>query len=144
MKKLMVPFVLVMCLTACVRLVGSYDEVFDKQITSYHEKTDKFLLTMARKSKTPDGTYMKNVVFYDDIRGDISGMQIRAESQTNNEITVAQVKNLDLYIVELENLHKLKADQGLTPKEVAQLRQSNQQAIGVILALEIAKKRGDK
>jgi|GEM_PF-4251875 len=65
-------------------------------------------------------------------------------SQTNNETTVDQVENLDKYIVELENLHKLKADQGLTPKEVARLRQSNQQAIRVILALEIAKKRGDK
>jgi len=137
-------FVVLFSLSACVRLVSDYDEVLDNGLMEYAKSTDTFLLRMARASGTPDGTYTKNATFYDQSRADVSAMRMRSEAQPNNAITVEQIKNLESYLSELEDLHQILGAKGLTGDIVKRVRDSNSQAIGAVLALEIAKKRGGK
>jgi hypothetical protein len=135
---------LMVMLAGCVRLVSNYDETLDRQLTAYAEKSDKFLLRMGRLAGTPEGTYGQNAGYYDDARGDLSTMRIRSGSQPNNDITTEQIANLEQYLDQVEKLHQAGGNGGMPMPVIARLRQSNSQAIGAALALEMAKKRGGK
>jgi hypothetical protein len=52
--------------SACtVQLISPYDETVDRGVTQFHEEFLTFVAEMNRKARKPDGTYARNVAFYE-------------------------------------------------------------------------------
>jgi hypothetical protein len=120
-----------------VRLIADYDQKMDEGVTTLQKKTAAFLVKLERTCQTPEGAYARHVAFYDEVRVDLSVLQVRAEAIAHNQLTCAQLKLLEDSFEKMEARHKL----GFTPLLVAETRQPLNTTFTAILRLEVAKKR---
>jgi hypothetical protein len=71
---------LVLLAGACgpVRLVSAYDEIIDRGTSDLNTKIVSFVGRMVTLSGRPEGTYDANATFYDDAKGSIATLRLRA------------------------------------------------------------------
>jgi hypothetical protein len=106
-----------------ITLISSYDEQMDRSATELQRRMDAFLTMLADREGAPEASYDSNKTFYSDYAVELRSLQVRAAGQPKNQITVQQ---LDLMTSSLEELRDL-----------------FNQSWGAIIALEMAKKRGE-
>ena len=124
-----------------VKFIADYDEVTDQLVTEVHKQMEWFFLDVGTKIGTPEADYENYINFYNEIKVDISTLKLRASSFEKNEITLQQIDLLSKNLNLMEELHKT----GLTDFSlVEEPRRDFNIALGSILKLELAKKRGEK
>ena len=128
--------------TACSRvmLISSYDEQIDQSSTTLQKRMDAFLTMLAEKAGTPAAAYDANKAFYSDYAVDLRSLTIRAESWPKNGLTE---KQLALMSANLEELRKAHESGPISAEAVPTFRDLFNQGWRAILALELAKKRGE-
>ncbi|MFQ5709488.1 MAG: hypothetical protein ACE5HO_18685 [bacterium] len=123
-----------------VKLIADYDEKVDQEVTALHRKMETFFVRLADIAGTPAGNYENHKEFYEQVKVDISALELRVAVQPKNEITLKQIKLLRDSVDKLEQIHKV----GINSPEVVQpIRESFKTAFTAILKLEMAKKRGE-
>ncbi|MGC2063344.1 MAG: hypothetical protein WA610_10205 [Thermodesulfovibrionales bacterium] len=135
-------FVLILASAGCtsVRLVAEYDKRIDDEITALQKKTEVFLNGMERTADTPEGSYGKNVHFYDTIKADVNVLVVRSEALSLNRLTMQQLQLLGESITALEEQHR----KGLTRHMIEPVRRAFQAHYAAILTLEVAKKTSNR
>jgi hypothetical protein len=123
-----------------VKLISSYDDITDKEVTDLHKKFETFFLTLESQESLPECGHEHHTEFYKDARVSISAIEIRARAIPNNDITIQQIVLLNENIELLEQLHKLGC---LSKEQIKPLRISFNSGFTAILKLELAKKRGE-
>lgn len=138
----MLPLLLIAASSCKVRLISDYDDITDRSATELQKKVEGFVHKMVASAGTPEGSYARNVVFYDDARTDLSAIRVRANAFEKNKFTLEEINLIQANLDNLEKLHKIGGDRGLR-KEVADpaLDALNTQFTALI-KLELAKKRG--
>lgn len=134
-----------------VKLIASYDETTDKNVTALQRKFETFLTDLEAKDGLPECSYDKNSKFYSESKVDLSAIKVRAEAIPKNDITVQQVSLLDSSLDSLESLHKLKDKKSkssgelkcISANEITPLRNAFNSSFTAILKLELEKKRGE-
>lgn len=139
---LVLALVLVIPHAGCTRitLISSYDEQIDHSATELQRRMDAFLTMLANKEGTPQASYDSNKTFYSDYAVDLRSLKVRAMGQPKNQITGQQ---LDLMIESLEQLRKGHESGPIAADAVPTFRDLFNQSWGAIIALEMAKKRGE-
>jgi hypothetical protein len=138
------PLLALVLLCACgpVRFAGAYDEIVDRGTSDLHTRVVSFVTAMVSASGTPAGTYESNVSFYNDAKGTLATLKMRARIQDQNEITVKLLQELEGNVERLRQLHAMGKDHGLT-KSIADLAlpaiETNFEGI---IRFEVAKRRG--
>jgi hypothetical protein len=134
--------VLIVPQPACTRitLISSYDEVIDHSATDLQRRMDAFLTMLADQEGMPRASYDSNKTFYSDYAVDLRSLKVRALSQPKNQITAQQV---DLMTASLEELRKAHESGPIAAEAVPTFRDLFNQSWGAIIALEMAKKRGE-
>jgi hypothetical protein len=138
------PWVLVcllLGLVGCqVTLISSYDPEIDWGATALQKKMDAFLTGLGTHAGQPQAAYAWNVAFYDDYLVELRSLRIRAQSHEKNEITANQ---LMLMMDNLQQLRLAHEAGPLVPPTVQATRDLFNQGWQAIIALEIAKRRGE-
>jgi hypothetical protein len=124
----------------CARITA-YDEQIDHSASELQQRMDAFLTMLADKEGAPEASYEANRDFYSDYAVGIRAVKVRALAQPKNSITVQQ---LELMSNSLEELRKAHADAPISAEAVPTFRDLFNQAWGAIIALELAKKRGEE
>jgi hypothetical protein len=129
--------------SACVpRFVSSYDEITDRSATELQKKIEGFVHKMVANAGKPEGQYSKNAAFYDEARTDLSAIRVRAKAFDKNERTLTILDQIEGSMNNLEGLHKLGGERGLTAAAGnPALTLLNTEFIALI-KFELAKKRG--
>ena len=126
-------------LSGCaVKLISSYDEVTDRQVTALQKKTEMHLMALESVEGLPECKHEKYKQFYLDARVDASAIEVRAAAIPQNEITAEQVHLLASSLETLEKLHKLSC---LSKDQIKTLRTQFNSSFTAILKLELAKRR---
>lgn len=130
-------------LAGCTRitLISAYDEQIDHSASELQQRMDAFLTMLADKAGEPEASYAANREFYSDYAVGIRAVKVRALAQPKSSITVQQ---LDLMSGSLEELRKAHEDAPIPAEAVPAFRDLFNQAWGAIIALELAKKRGEE
>ncbi len=123
-----------------VQLISSYDDVLDKDVTALQEKTETFLNQMEADAGTPAAAYSANRDFYIKSSASLRTMATRAVSQPKSKIVVEQVESLQKTFDDMQQLHKLDGDKGLTPANLANIRSAMESEFTSILTLQLALK----
>ena len=125
-----------------VRLVSAYDAIIDHGTSDVHAKAVTFVTKMVRLSGTPEGSYASNAAFYDDIKGTLAMLKVRAQADEKNEITVKMLQELDDNIERLRQLHEMGKERGLTKPVADPALQAIESTCRSITKFELAKQRG--
>lgn len=127
---------------ACSRvmLISSYDEQIDQSASVLQKRMDAFLTMLAENAGTPAASYETNKLFYTDYAVDLRSLTIRAQSWPKNGLTE---KQLALMSANLEELRKAHESAPLTAEAVPTFRDLFNEGWRAIIALELAKKRGE-
>jgi hypothetical protein len=133
---------LVLSLACTLRLIGEYDEVIDRCLTEFQQKTEAFLSRLELAQGTPQAAFDKNTDFYTEAAAAINTMRVRANAQPKKEILVEQLDLLKKSLEDLKNLHQLAGPNGLTQGPIEDTRSAMETHIESILKLELALKRG--
>lgn len=130
-------------LSACgpVRLVSAYDEIIDRGTTELNTKIVSFVGRMVTLSGKQEGTYDANATFYDDVKGSLVTLRLRAQLQENNEITVKMLQELDGNVERLRQLHQMGKDRGLPETVADPALAAIEVNVEAIIKFEIAKRR---
>jgi hypothetical protein len=123
-----------------ITLISSYDEVIDHSATELQRRMDGFLTMLVDKEGTPQASYDSNKTFYSEYAVDLRSLKVRALSQPKNQITAQQI---DLMTNSLEELRKAHESGPIAAEAVPTFRDLFNQSWGAIIALEMAKKRGE-
>ena len=130
-----------MVLFGCsIKLISSYDETTDKTVTALQKKVESFFVTVESQEGLPECEYNNHKKFYDEVKVEISAIEVRARAIPNNEITIEQVELLKDSLNKLESLHKISC---LSKDQIEILRIAFNSSFTAILKLEFAKKRGE-
>lgn len=128
-------------LSGCsVKLISSYDETTDKAVTALQKKVEIFFVTVESQEGLPECEYKNHKKFYEEVKVDISAIEVRARAIPDNEITIEQVELLKGSLTNLELLHKISC---LSKDQIEPLRIAFNSSFTAILKLEFAKKRGE-
>ncbi len=107
-------FLLLTIFSGCgfkVKLVGEYDAIVDKSVTSLQEQTATFFSKMHTSSPN-ERSYESNKEFYNNVKGKVSALIIRSEvieeGLKRNPLT-KNFQDLKLQYEELSKQHKKKA-----------------------------------
>jgi hypothetical protein len=133
---------LIFSLACTLRLIGEYDEVIDRSLTGFQQKTEAFLSRLESAQGTPDASFAKNADFYTDASAAIRTMRVRANAQPKKDILVKQLDLLQKSLEDLKKLHQLAGPNGLTQGPIEDTRSAMETQIESILKLELALKRG--
>jgi hypothetical protein len=127
-----------------MQMVSKYDDQTDANVTVLQKKLDTFFVNLKNESY-PDCSYSKNKSFYDDVKVQLSGIQVRANAIPNNNITIQELDALSKGISGLEKNQKLKDNDNacLNPAIIDADQTMFNSMFTAILKLEIAKKRGE-
>jgi hypothetical protein len=91
-----------------VKYVAGYDEIMDRAVSDLHRKTATFFAKL-KSSSGPDGSYEANRRFYEEARGDVSALILRAkvseEGLTKTPLT-SNFEDLQKQYEDLAALHK--------------------------------------
>lgn len=123
-----------------VRLISDYDEVLDNDVTSLQESAELFLGQLDSEAGTPAAAYSVNRDFYVKTGASLRTMATRAASQPRSTIVLAQVKELQKSFDDLQKLHELDGDKGLSAGEIAEARGALESEFASILTLQLALK----
>lgn len=134
-----------------VKLIASYDETTDQNVTALQRKMETFLTELETKDGLPECSYSNNAEFYTQAKVDLSAIKVRVDAIPKNEITAEQIALLASSLNDLQALHQLKdkktTTEGelrcLSSDEIKALRSAFNVSFTAILKLELAKKRGD-
>lgn len=137
-------------LPAChAQFISRYDEATDRAATQLHQQFESFLLEMEwlSQSDAPEAarqrTHEANREFYRQAQVALQSMRLRARAIPMNQRTLEQVDLLRDSVARLEDLHREGGERGLRPAVIAPLRELLESQFLSIIALELAKKRGD-
>ena len=136
--------VLVLYTSACaVKFVSDYDETTEKMATDLQKKIDG---TMAKWEIEPPNdaarTYAANKAFYADVLSDLNVLRTRVSVQPNNPQTTGIV---DTVIDSMKKIRDFHAKQNTVSTDTVIIEQrAIDQQLGDLIALELAKKRGEK
>jgi hypothetical protein len=136
---------LVALLCACgpVRLVSAYDEIIDREATDLNTKIVSFVGRMVTLSGKPEGTYDANATFYDDVKGTVATLSLRAQvQQEKNEITVKMLQELAGNLERLRQLHEMGKEHGLAKAIADPALSAIEVNVEAIIRFEVAKRRG--
>jgi hypothetical protein len=125
---------LTLLLSSCVVFVGPYDEVTDKAITDLQVKTEQFLAKM----EVTGGSYSENRNFYEEAKGSIRSIELRAALYEKNE---GELKALKLLEENLDNLAELHQAGPLKGRALTAARSSLETNFQSLIQIELAKKR---
>lgn len=126
-----------------VRLVSPYDEIIDHGTSDLNTKIVSFVSRMVTLSGKPEGTYDSNATFYDETKGSIATLRLRAQADEKNEITLKLLQELDENIDRLRQLHEMGKERGLSKAIADPALQAIEINCAGIIKFEIAKRRGD-
>jgi hypothetical protein len=127
-----------------IRLVSAYDPALDRGTSDVFAKVASFTSRMTRLAGSPEGTYEANAGFYDDVKGEIGALEMRAEAEDKNELTVGMLKELDDNVDRLRKLHERAKDAGLSPFVAEHALQAIRVNCVSITKFELAKRRRDQ
>jgi len=140
---LVIAFMLV-SLGCAVRLIADYDEIIDKSATDLQGRIETFLTKMERTAGTSEGEYANNTAFYDEIKGTLSSMRVRAEAIPKNKHTVEHIELIEQNIENLRKLHEKQKEKGLTEAHIGPARNALNTQFTALIKLQNALKRGEK
>jgi hypothetical protein len=133
--------IIVLTTVACtVRLISDYDDVLDKDVTALQLSTETFLNQLASEAGTPAAAYSANSDFYLKTNASLRTMATRAASQPKSNIVVGEVQTLQTTFNDLQKLHQLNGDKGLSVENIANTRSALETEFTSILTLELALK----
>jgi PBP1b-binding outer membrane lipoprotein LpoB len=92
-------------LSSCaVTFVAPYDEVFDRQVSEFHQKTATFLARMNRTH----GSYDANQTFYAEAEATIEVLRTRASlyNEAKNKGTLTEIDLLEKDLKDVEKMHR--------------------------------------
>jgi hypothetical protein len=127
-----------------VKLIADYDEIIDKTATDLQGKIETFLTRMERTAGTSEGEYDNNTAFYDEIKGVLSSMKVRARAIPKNELTVQHIELIEENIENLRKLHEKQKEKGLTKTYIDPARTALNTQFTALITLQNALKRGEE
>jgi hypothetical protein len=92
---------------ASIRLISEYDEITDRKIAELHEKFARHFVQLERLVGSDEGDYLHFQGFYDEVKGDLRILRVRAGVLDKNEIMIQSLDLMEDNISDLEALHKL-------------------------------------
>jgi hypothetical protein len=123
-----------------VRFISDYDDVLDKDVTALQQSTETFLNELSAKSATVGAGYNANSDFYLKTDASLRTMATRAASQPKSKIIVGEVKALQNTFDDLQKLHQMNGDKGLSAANIENTRGALESEFTSILTLELALK----
>jgi hypothetical protein len=123
-----------------VRFISDYDDVLDKDVTALQLSTETFLNQLDSEAGTPAAAYSANSDFYVKTDASLRTMATRAASQPKSKIIVGEVQTLQNTFNDLQKLHQLNGDKGLSSANIANTRSALESEFTSILTLELALK----
>jgi hypothetical protein len=90
-----------------VRLIQEYDEITDQKLTALQEKLARFFVKMERQIGFPESNHEKYIDFYDDVKTELSVLEVRSRAIPKSDIVQQQLKSVQSQVSYLEKLHKL-------------------------------------
>jgi hypothetical protein len=100
-------FLLLLYSCSSVRLIQEYDEITDQKLTALQEKMARFFVKMERQIGYPESKYGKYIDFYDDVKTELSVLEVRSRAIPKSDIVQQQLKSVQSQVTNLEKLHKL-------------------------------------
>ena len=123
-----------------VRLISDYDEVVADSITALQRQTERLLLIIERNVDTTEASYEELRPQHDQLMVELRTIRTRAAAHPRNELTVEQIDLLAENLDRLDQAH----EEGFEAREEIELfRSALERQFSAILALELAKKRGE-
>jgi hypothetical protein len=136
---------LVTLISGCsIKLISDYDQLIDQYATQLQGEIETFLIKMERSAGTPEGSYAKNMGFYDQIQGTLATLLLRAETIGKDEIVAEQIVLLQKNLENLRQLHERQGEKGLTRELTGPMRVAFNTQFKAIIKLQNALKRGEK
>ncbi|MFP5234322.1 MAG: hypothetical protein ACLGSD_00345 [Acidobacteriota bacterium] len=134
-------FLLTATTTACkIQLISDYDSVLDQDVTTLQQNTEMFLNQLQNEAGTPAADYSANTDFYVKTNASLATMATRAASQPKSKIIVGEVNALQSTFTDMQKLHQLNGDKGLSAANIANTRSALESEFTSILTLELALK----
>jgi hypothetical protein len=123
-----------------VRYISDYDSVLDNDVTTLQQSTETFLNQLNNEVGTPQAAYSANVDFYTKADATLRTMATRASSEPKSKIILEQVQSLQKSFDDLQQLHKLTGDKGLSSANIANARSAIESQFQSILTLQLSLK----
>ena len=120
-----------------VTLIAPYDQKIDDGVTNLQKSTAEFFTKIERQGGSNREDYKNHTKFYDDAKVTLSGLSVRANAFTNNNLTTEQLVVLNEQFSDLEQTH-MKI--GISKEAVPEYEKAFNRTFTAILTLEIAKK----
>jgi hypothetical protein len=134
-------FLLVIVTNGCkVQFISDYDAVLDQDVTTLQQSTEAFLNQLQNEVGTPAAAYSANTDFYVKTNASLATMATRAASQPKSKIIVGEVAALQSTYTDMQKLHQLNGDKGLSSANIANTRSALESEFTSILTLELALK----
>jgi hypothetical protein len=136
---LAVVFLLLIGVFGCgpVTLIAPYDQKIDDGVTNLQKSTAEFFTRIERQGGSDPEDYKNYTKFYDDAKVTLSGLSVRANAFTNNNLTTEQLEVLSEQFRNLEQTH-MKI--GVSRAAVPEYEKAFNRTFTAILTLEVAKK----
>lgn len=142
---LIVLSIMILAVTGCTyRIMADYDRIIDKTALSVQSKIETFLNKMERCAGTPEGEYVNNIQFYDEMKGTLDSLSIRAATIPLHEKVLEQINLLKASIEKLRSLHECQPCNGLTKETISPIRADLNAIFASIYTSENALKRSAK
>jgi hypothetical protein len=127
--------------TGCsVRFISDYDSVLDQDVTALQQSAETFLNQMSNVAGTSAAVYSANADFYVKANASLATMLTRATSQPKSRVIVGEVQTLQKTYSDLQQLHQLNGDKGLSAANISNIRSALESEFTSILTLELALK----
>jgi hypothetical protein len=104
------------------------------------QSTETFLNQLSNEVGTPAAVYSANTDFYVKTNASLATMSTRASSQPKSKIIVGEVQALQKTFSDMQQLHQLNADKGLSAANIVNTRSALESEFSSILTLELALK----
>jgi hypothetical protein len=121
-----------------VKLIADYDQRIDEGVTALHKQTETFLVSLERAGSGSSGQFTNCVGFYDQVKVELSALQVRADSVALNRQTSEQLRLLRDSFNQMEKMHS--GSGTLSPIVISETRKQLHHGFVAILTLEVAKK----
>jgi hypothetical protein len=120
-----------------VRLIQEYDEITDQKLTALQEKMARFFVKMERQIGFPESNYEKYIDFYDDVKTELSVLEVRSRAIPKSDIVQQQLKSVQSQVTNLEKLHKLGFN---SYEELIPIRNALENSFAAIIQLQMSLK----
>jgi hypothetical protein len=129
---------LLVTLCGCAHLWPvEYDDQAQVSVALIQKRMELFLAEMERQIGKPEGNYVNNAKFYDDLRAEINTVRTRAAAIPDNKYTVSQLGLLNLCLLNLEKSHEF----GLIMEDIPPMRDAFNSYSNTIIKYDISKRR---